>query len=121
MTCPIDQLTVHGHDMQFGTNVLGHFYLTQLLLPTLLASTKTSDGHAARIVNVSSSGHWGAPTVKKGGPVVYDTITDGPKRRKVGSFGMYFQSKAVSGSSLYYYNILLSSLHLRPADSEHHD
>jgi len=44
--------TEDGFDLQFGTNHLGHFALTGLLLPLLAANP---DG--ARIVNVSSLGH----------------------------------------------------------------
>src|SRR5579872_5857202 len=43
--------TADGFEMQFGTNHLGHFALTGLLLDRLLAT------EAARVVNVSSSGH----------------------------------------------------------------
>ncbi|HEY5840366.1 MAG TPA: SDR family NAD(P)-dependent oxidoreductase [Mycobacterium sp.] len=42
--------TADGFEMQFGTNHLGHFALTQLLLPQLAA-----DG--SRVVNLSSDGH----------------------------------------------------------------
>lgn len=97
MWCPMDFLTKHGHDMQFGTNVLGHFYLTQLLLPTLISSAKSStDGHA-RVVNVSSNGHWTAPTLTQGGPILYDTLSDGPSRRQLSPADLYNQSKAVCG------------------------
>lgn len=93
---PLTELAPHGHDLQFGTMVLGHFYLTQLLLPTLIASAKTSpDGHA-RIVNVSSNGHWSAPTIKQGGPVIYSALVDSPERNKLGTQSMYFQSKAAN-------------------------
>jgi hypothetical protein len=34
-------LTDHGYDLQFGTNVLGHFYFTTLVLPALLAAAVT--------------------------------------------------------------------------------
>jgi NAD(P)-dependent dehydrogenase (short-subunit alcohol dehydrogenase family) len=100
MLSPIDQLSKHGHDLQFGTNVLGHFYLTQLLLPTLIASAKTSiDGSdKTRIVNVSSFGHFTAATPRNGGPIVYDTLVDGPKRRAA-ERSLYGQSKAVGLSS----------------------
>jgi NAD(P)-dependent dehydrogenase (short-subunit alcohol dehydrogenase family) len=43
--------TSEGFEMQFGTNHMGHFLLTTLLLPALLASGK------ARVVSVSSLGH----------------------------------------------------------------
>ncbi|CAG2111103.1 unnamed protein product [Medioppia subpectinata] len=43
--------TADGFEMQFGTNHLGHFLLTMLLLPLLQNSPK------ARVVNVSSIGH----------------------------------------------------------------
>lgn len=54
MACPF-QLSADGYEMQFATNHLGHFLLTQLLLPLL---DKSPDG---RVVTVSSSAHRGAP------------------------------------------------------------
>ena len=44
-------LTKDGYELQFGTNHLGHFALTGLLLPQLLAVP------GSRIVTVSSNGH----------------------------------------------------------------
>jgi NAD(P)-dependent dehydrogenase (short-subunit alcohol dehydrogenase family) len=43
--------TADGFEMQFGTNHLGHFALTGLLLPTLLRT------HGPRVVTVSSGAH----------------------------------------------------------------
>ena len=43
--------TRQGFEMQFGTNHLGHFALTALLLPMLRRA------HAPRVVTVSSGGH----------------------------------------------------------------
>jgi NAD(P)-dependent dehydrogenase (short-subunit alcohol dehydrogenase family) len=43
--------TSDGFEMQFGTNHLGHFELTRLLVPRLAAAG------GARIVNLSSDGH----------------------------------------------------------------
>ncbi|MEV6775720.1 oxidoreductase [Streptomyces syringium] len=45
--------TVDGFEMQFGTNHLGHFALTGLLLPRLREA-----GHGARVVTVSSGLHF---------------------------------------------------------------
>jgi NAD(P)-dependent dehydrogenase (short-subunit alcohol dehydrogenase family) len=45
------QLTADGFEMQFGTNHLGHFALTGLLLPLLLRTPN------ARVVTVSSTAH----------------------------------------------------------------
>ncbi|HEY0786451.1 MAG TPA: oxidoreductase [Acidobacteriaceae bacterium] len=51
MALPERRLTEDGFEMQIGTNHLGHFLLTGLLLPALLAAP------AARIVTVSSIAH----------------------------------------------------------------
>jgi len=50
MACPLAR-TAEGYELQFATNHLGHFLLTGLLAPALLA------GAPARVVNVSSAGH----------------------------------------------------------------
>ena len=44
-------LTADGHETQFGTNHLGHFLFTALLMPALLAAAP------ARVVALSSIGH----------------------------------------------------------------
>jgi NAD(P)-dependent dehydrogenase (short-subunit alcohol dehydrogenase family) len=48
---PPYSLTKDGFELQLGTNHLGHFALTGLLLPALLASP------GSRVVTVSSNGH----------------------------------------------------------------
>src|SRR5215471_6848227 len=44
-------LTKDGFELQFGTNHLGHFALTGLLMPSLLATS------GSRVVTLSSNGH----------------------------------------------------------------
>ncbi|KAF7365124.1 NAD(P)-binding protein [Mycena venus] len=84
MIPPIDQLTAQNFDLQFGTNVLGHFYLTKLLLPTLLA-TATAE-KPARVINTSSL----ASLV---GTIDFNTVKDSPARKKAGASKLYGQSK----------------------------
>ncbi|UGQ13140.1 SDR family NAD(P)-dependent oxidoreductase [Yinghuangia sp. ASG 101] len=50
MATPLGR-TADGFETQFGTNHLGHFLLTNLLVPALLR------GAPARVVNLSSAGH----------------------------------------------------------------
>lgn len=54
MACP-HTTTSDGLEMQFGTNHIGHFLLTNLLIPALVKTAKT--GGDARIINLSSRGH----------------------------------------------------------------
>eukprot|EP00803_Ostreobium_quekettii_P006078 evm.model.scf_1342EXC.2 EVM.evm.TU.scf_1342EXC.2 scf_1342EXC:21685-25373(-) len=49
-------LSEDGHEMQFASNHLGHFLLTRLLMPELLAGAKSA-GAASRVVNISSCLH----------------------------------------------------------------
>lgn len=51
MALPTRELTPDGFERQFGTNHLGHFALTGLLMPQLLASS------APRVVTVASLAH----------------------------------------------------------------
>lgn len=52
MAVPQKETTAQGYEKQFGVNHLGHFLLTNLLLPNM--------NEQARIVNVSSLSHVGA-------------------------------------------------------------
>ncbi|KIJ65114.1 hypothetical protein HYDPIDRAFT_131388 [Hydnomerulius pinastri MD-312] len=85
MVPPVELVTTDGYDLQFGTNVLGHFYFTKLLLPTMIETAKTSSDGKARVVTTSSSGHLF-------GNLDFETFKDGPKRRKPTN-SLYCQSK----------------------------
>ncbi|KAJ5815201.1 Short-chain dehydrogenase [Penicillium riverlandense] len=51
------QLTEDGIEMQFGTNHIGHFLFTNLLMPQFKVAASTSTRGATRIINVTSAGH----------------------------------------------------------------
>lgn len=77
MACPFDK-TQDGYEIQMGTNHLGHFALTGLLMP-LLETTKN-----ARIVATSSLGH-------RMGHIDFDDINW--EKRKYNSSKAYADSK----------------------------
>jgi NAD(P)-dependent dehydrogenase (short-subunit alcohol dehydrogenase family) len=56
MDIPKRAQTADGFEMQFGTNVLGHFTLTGLLLPVLISTAATA-AKPPRIVTLSSIKH----------------------------------------------------------------
>jgi NAD(P)-dependent dehydrogenase (short-subunit alcohol dehydrogenase family) len=90
--------TAEGFEMQFGTNHVGHFLLTNLLVPMLLADPPS------RVVNLSSGGHRGS-----------DIVWDDPnfERREYDKMSAYGQSKTA--------NILFSvELDRRLADRDVH-
>ncbi|GMR40888.1 hypothetical protein PMAYCL1PPCAC_11083 [Pristionchus mayeri] len=74
--------TKDGHEMTWGTNYLGPFLLTELLLPLV---EKAPEG---RIVNVSSLGHYDVPL-----PMDLSTIDDQEKYNDINSMSTYCKSK----------------------------
>ncbi|EIW74073.1 NAD(P)-binding protein [Coniophora puteana RWD-64-598 SS2] len=94
MSCPIDYVTDDGYDMQFGTNVLGHFYFTKLLLPVILSTAEKAPKGSVRVVNVASNAHLFSD-------VKFELLKDSPARRKRRTELLYGQSKTG--------NILLSN------------
>ncbi|TBU22526.1 NAD(P)-binding protein [Dichomitus squalens] len=83
---PMDELSKDGYDLQWGTNVVGHWYLTELLIPALSAGAKTSPDHHARVITTASSGAY-LDTLH------FDTFKDGPARRKMSTEALYYQTK----------------------------
>ncbi|HQQ63702.1 MAG TPA: SDR family NAD(P)-dependent oxidoreductase [Pseudomonadales bacterium] len=73
--------TPAGCESQFGTNHIGHFLLTNLLVPLLLHAGK------ARVVNLSSGGH-------KHCPVDFDDIHW--QTREYNKWGAYGQAKTAN-------------------------
>jgi NAD(P)-dependent dehydrogenase (short-subunit alcohol dehydrogenase family) len=80
MFTPFDH-TTDGFELQFGTNHIGHFLLTNLLVPAVLAAAP------ARIVNLSSAAHQSS-----------DVDLDDPnfERRPYDKFVSYGRSKTAN-------------------------
>lgn len=83
MATPQEQ-TVDGFELQIGTNHLGHFALTGLLLPLIPHEGTNTTSDPGRVVTVASLAH-------KRGRVVVDDLSF--SERKYSPFSAYGQSK----------------------------
>jgi NAD(P)-dependent dehydrogenase (short-subunit alcohol dehydrogenase family) len=86
MTPPRRMETADGFELQFGTNVLGHFALTALLMPALQQAAAASSTNAAerpRVVTIASIAH-------KRGRINFDDLNS---TRSYSPMGAYQQSK----------------------------
>ncbi|KLO08994.1 NAD-binding protein [Schizopora paradoxa] len=92
MFTDIKDVTKQGYDLQFGVNVLGHFYFTKLLLPTMQETAKTAPPGSVRVVTTSSS----AAFLYQNKDIDYTTLKEGETRTKLGSHNLYAQSKLAS-------------------------
>jgi NAD(P)-dependent dehydrogenase (short-subunit alcohol dehydrogenase family) len=77
LMAPPRRLTKDGFESQFGTNHLGHFALTGLLMPSLLSAPEP------RVVTVSSTAH-------RAGEIDFDDLQ---RERKYNNWRAYGQSK----------------------------
>jgi NAD(P)-dependent dehydrogenase (short-subunit alcohol dehydrogenase family) len=78
--------TIDGFELQFGTNHLGHFLLTTLLLPNLQSAAERS-GSPSRVVTVSSDAHRAHAV---------DLVDPNFLERRYDKFVAYGQSKAAN-------------------------
>jgi NAD(P)-dependent dehydrogenase (short-subunit alcohol dehydrogenase family) len=74
MALPMREVTPDGFERQFGTNHLGHFALTGLLMPQLLASP------APRVVTVASLAH-------RNGKIEFDNLQSERKYKPWHAYG----------------------------------
>ncbi|KAJ9224836.1 hypothetical protein DTO207G8_7905 [Paecilomyces variotii] len=80
--------TEMGHEIQLGTNHTGHFFLTKLLMPTLLKTAEEPNSDV-RVISLSSIGHNMAPS--------FEGILDQKKLKKTSqSMVRYGASKAAN-------------------------
>jgi len=91
---PTDVLTAQNYDLQFGTNVLGHYLLSRLLIPMMertAASLPPTD--PVRLIEVTSEGHH--MNAHTGAELInYDTLRPGKARNATKASQRYFQSKS---------------------------
>lgn len=90
MAPPVEMTTAQGYDLQAGTNVIGHYLFTTLLLPALLAASEP--GQKARVVTTSSIVHYYIDSFH------LEWVVDGNMRRNIGTRELYKNSKFVSSS-----------------------
>jgi len=105
MNAPKNLITAQNYDLQFGTNVIGHYFLSKLLIPLMETTAATlPPTDPVRLIELTSDGH--LSNANKGAELInYDSILLGQTRDGTGSMQLYCQSK--SG------NILLSSARAR--------
>ncbi|BCR89670.1 putative short-chain dehydrogenase/reductase family protein [Aspergillus chevalieri] len=81
--------TEEGFEVQFGTNHIGHFLLTKLLLPTLQkTAANATPAPDVRVVTLSSVGHSAAPS--------FDVMTSTPALLDASTWTRYGASKAAN-------------------------
>lgn len=109
MWAKVELVSEDGYDYQFAANVLGmdfyhsmgifflmlppihpgHYLFTLLLMPALIAGRATAPNGWSRVVSTSSLSALQFT-------INWDTLEDGPKRRKLSTDNLYCQSKFVS-------------------------
>ncbi|KAK7203666.1 hypothetical protein BZA70DRAFT_283103 [Myxozyma melibiosi] len=92
MVPPAGSKTKQGYELQWGTNVVGHFLLHKLLCPLLTATAAGSEAGTVRAIFVSSIMHTYSP---KPYGIDFDSISrDNEKASKMAIWNLYSQSKA---------------------------
>ena len=79
--------TEQGHEIQLGTNHIGHHLLTKLLLPTLEKTAALPDSDV-RVISISSVANDRAPPM--------ETMLDNEKLSATGTWSRYGASKAAN-------------------------
>jgi len=84
---PIEETAAGGYELQFATNVIGHFYFTKLLLPVLITAAAASPDGKARVVNTASMSHLSATAFD------LNTLKNNPAGRGTTPWQLYCRSK----------------------------
>ena len=97
--------TTQGHDLQFGTNMLGPFLFTKLLMPILVETAKTAAPDSVRVLWASSLGiqvlspsGGGMVLDESGAPKVLDNQQTNYGQTKVGNVFLAVKTQELYGS-----------------------
>lgn len=91
MNPPYGSKTKQGYELQLGVNNVGPHLFEKYLDPVIIKTAATAPKDSVRIVWVSSSAHWGAPS---NGGINWDDMNF--EKKKPGAFTIYGQSKAIN-------------------------
>ncbi|KAJ5677543.1 short-chain dehydrogenase [Penicillium maclennaniae] len=102
---PEGSKTTQGHDLQFGTNMLGPFLFTKLLMPILVETAKTAVPGSVRVLWASSLGiqvlspnGGGMVLDESGAPKVLDNQETNYGQTKVGNVFLAVKLQELYGS-----------------------
>jgi NAD(P)-dependent dehydrogenase (short-subunit alcohol dehydrogenase family) len=87
--------TKEGIEGQFGSCHIGHFLLTNLLMPQVLAAAKSSSPGATRVVNLTSLGHRISPVRFSDYNLTGKEVP--PEEKNPGPLPLMFQKNAPDG------------------------
>ncbi|KAF5698460.1 NAD(P)-binding protein [Fusarium mundagurra] len=91
MTPPVGSKDSHGHELQIGTNCLGPFLFTELLLPTLLSTVSVASPGSVRVTwaaslaGITSGPKGGVQFDSQGNPKVHDSPSTDYGQSKYGN------------------------------------
>jgi NAD(P)-dependent dehydrogenase (short-subunit alcohol dehydrogenase family) len=102
---PKGSKTAQGHDLQFGTNMLGPYLLTKLLIPVMVETAKTAAPDSVRVlwasslaIQVLSPSRGGIVLDESGAPKVLDNQQTNYGQTKVGNVFLAVKTQELYGS-----------------------
>ncbi|OQD67357.1 hypothetical protein PENDEC_c039G06905 [Penicillium decumbens] len=105
MIPPKGTKTAQGHDLQFGTNVLGPFLFTKLLIPVMAQTAKTAAPGSVRVIwaaslaiQVMSPNGGGIILDGSGAPKILDSQQTNYGQTKVANVLLAFKTQELYGS-----------------------
>ncbi|KAJ5218444.1 short-chain dehydrogenase [Penicillium cinerascens] len=102
---PKGSKTTQGHDLQFGTNMLGPFLFTKLLMPIMVETAKTAAPGSVRVtwaaslaIQILSPNGGGLVLDESGAPKIFDSQQTNYGQTKVGNVFLAVKTQELFGS-----------------------